>query len=233
LHANAKRLRGVASYKSSLVAAGASSFYETLCYMAVGSILAAGLNPWVERTNELRWLTPVSFTLAVICLTPAAPPVFRWLLGRFTAASGRAELRDRLRRSLGYDLAARGVFSAAVAWTLMSVYLWLIAEAIGMAAGRGFADPSFGTLTFWALATTLPSVAGFASLLPAGIGVREAVSLAVLAPALGDGGAVAVTAASRLVGVVTEVVVCVSLLLGESLRKRRRHAPPGPPIETN
>lgn len=229
LHTAAKRAGDRADYKTSLVAAGASSFYETLCFMSVGAILAAGLIPLVDGTEELRWLTPASLALAAVCLTPAAPPVFRWLLERFTAASGRAELRDRLRQSLGYDLAVRGVLSALAAWSLLAVFLWQTAEAIGMAGGRGFADlPIWAFGAFWALAITLPTAAGFVSLLPAGIGVREAVSLAVLAPVLGDGGAVAVTAASRLAGVATEVVVCVSLLLGESLRKRRRHDPHGP-----
>ncbi|CAE7482311.1 unnamed protein product, partial [Symbiodinium sp. CCMP2456] len=199
LHSAAMRSGEHADYKTSLVAAGASSFYETLCFMSVGAILAAGLIPLVDGTDELRWLTPASLALALVCLAPAAPPAFRWLLGRFTASSGRAELRDRLRQSLGYDLAACGVLSALGAWCLLSVFLWLTAEAIGMAGGRGVAD-----LPFWTLAATLPTAAGFVSLLPAGIGVREAVSLAVLAPVIGDGGAVAVTAASRLLGVATE-----------------------------
>lgn len=223
LHTAEKRRGHAIAYKSLLVKAGASSFYESLCYMAVGSLLAAGLIPFVEGAATVRWLAPVALGLAAVCLAPALPPVFRWLIARFTSSSGRAELRDRLRESFGYDLAAYGVLAAAIAWVLMAVFLWLVAQSIGMADGLETADQLSETLAFWTLAATLPAVAGFVSLLPAGIGVREAVSLALLAPVLGDGGAVAVTAASRLIGVATEVLVCVSLLVGESLRKRRRN----------
>lgn len=220
-----RRRSGDVDHKTPLVTVGASVFYETLTFMAVGSLIAAGLIPLVDGAEKLRWLAPAALGLAAVCLAPATPPVFRWLLGRFTAASGRAALRDRLRERLGYGLAAHGVASAAVAWGLLAVFLWLVAESVGVAGGLGLAD-----LPFWALAAALPTVAGFVSLLPAGIGVREAVSLALLAPALGEGGAVAVAAAARLFGVATEVVVCASLLVGGFGRHRR---PPDPARDAN
>ncbi|WP_197526482.1 lysylphosphatidylglycerol synthase domain-containing protein [Botrimarina colliarenosi] len=225
LLASLKRRPYRGEWQASIVKVGASAFYETLSYMAVGSLLAAALIPFVSAdAGQNGWVILLALGLAAVCLTPTLPPVFGWVLGRFTVASGRAELREQLRGRLGYGLAATAAFASTVAWILMGVCVWLSAEAVGAAGGLGI-----GNLPFWTLAATLPSVAGFVSLLPAGLLVREGLALLLLAPVLGDGDAVAVTVASRLIGVATEVVVCASLIAGGFARNRPRRDPNGDP----
>lgn len=201
-------------------AIAASVFYETLTLMAVGSLVSAVLTATAfDGDRKTIFLT---LGLAAVCVTPTVPPVFAWLLRRVTAI-GRSNANQNAPIALRqpYRLAATGIASSLVSWTLMGIAVWLTAESLGATAGHGF-----GSLPLWVLAATLPAVAGFVSLLPAGLVVREALVLGLLAPQLGEANALAVTIATRLIGVGTEVVVCASLVAGGFLRSRLTTQPP-------
>lgn len=200
-------------------AIAASVFYETLTLMAVGSLLSAVLTATTPG-GDPRTIA-LTLALAVVCVTPTVPPVFAWLLRRVTSI-GRRRAADSTPIVIRhpYRLVAIGVASSLVTWTLMGVAVWLTGESLGATAGLGV-----GNLRLWVLAATLPAVAGFVSLLPAGLVVREALVLGLLAPTLGEANALAVTIATRLIGVGTEVVVCASLVVGGFLQKRLTTAP--------
>lgn len=195
----------------------AAVFYETLTHIAVGSLIAAALTvATVEGDPNTRLgLMALSLALAVACLTPTLPPVFSRLLKKVAKAPSSEVARER--RRLTYGLSALGAVCAAVSWGLIGVVVWLSAVSVG-AAGWG----DFSRWPLWVLAAALPTVAGFVSLLPAGLVVREALSLVILAPALGEADALAVTIAVRLVWVVTELCVCGSLLASGAIGAARR-----------
>lgn len=203
---------------------GASVFYETLTHMAVGSLLAAVLAATVPLGDggQRPWLIALSLGLAAVCLTPTLPPVFTWLLRRLTR--NRAP-EERLRNGLSYTLAARGAIASAAAWSILAAAVWMTARALGAADGAG---PS--TFPTWLLAAALPTVAGFVSLLPAGVLVREALTLSVLAPVLGEADALATTLALRLIWVATEALLCGSLIaagfIGGSRNRGLKRNPP-------
>lgn len=194
----------------------ASVFYETLTHMAVGALLAAGLTAALtpgDAASQRGWIA-LSVGLAVLCLTPTLPPVFDWLLRR--AGERRTDPARALKRRLTLALAAQGAMASLVGWSLAGMSVGLAAFSVGVTPSTGVAP---GAL--WVLAAALPVVAGFVSLLPAGVLVREGLTLGLLAPALGDGPALATTLAVRLIWVVSEVVLCGSLLGGDWLVGRR------------
>lgn len=185
----------------------AAVFYETLTHGAVGSLLAAALSATVlpEDQANRQLLILLSVGLTAVCVTPIAPPVFAWLLRR-VANTPDALARQEANR-LGYRLLGVGAASAALSWAMIGGVLWLAAMSVGAA---GLSDLARAPL--WVLAAALPTVAGFVSLLPAGVVVREALGLMILAPALGEANALAVTIAYRVIWVATEVVLCGSLV---------------------
>lgn len=190
----------------STVTIGASVFYETLTHMAVGSLLAAGLAATVPLGDggHRFWLIALSLGLAAACLTPTLPPVFSWLLKRLTRKPAR---RDALRKRLSYTLALRGAAASVTSWSILAIAVWMTARSLGAAGEAGL-----GAFPTWLLAAALPTVAGFVSLLPAGVVVREALTLSVLAPVLGEADALATTLALRLIWVATEALLCGSLI---------------------
>jgi len=184
---------------------GATVFYETLTHMAVGSLVAAGLAATIPL-GDGEWrggLVALSVVLAAACLTPTLPPVFAWLLGRVT----RDRHPEARMRRLSYGLAAQGAVASVTSWCVASGAVWCAARSVGAAGEVGVAG-----FPAWLLAATLPVIAGFVSLLPAGVLVREALTLTVLSPMLGEGDALATTIALRVIWVATEVLLCGSLL---------------------
>jgi len=129
----------------------------------------------VESYGWVAWSFPVFLVLL-------APPVLNRLLGH--------ALRLTRRPPLEQPLSARGVVAssawALAGWVAAGVQVWLIATALGMEGGLGTLAQAVGA---YALAWTV----GFlVVVVPAGVGVREAVLGAMLAGLL-DGGAVVVT----------------------------------------
>lgn len=197
------------SSKPNTVAVGASVFYETLTFMAVGSLLSAALTfARVGGTEPQLWVILLSLGLAAACVTPTLPPIFDLLLKKVVRSLANGDADPQLPNKLTAGLAGWGVVASLAAWTLMGVSVWLTAVAVEATGGFGL-----GALPLWTLAATLPPIAGFVSLLPAGAIVREALTLGLLAPAIGEANALAITIGARLVGLVTEVTVCVSLLI--------------------
>lgn len=142
--------------------------------------------------------------LAVLLL----PPVLNRLLGI---------LLRRLRRPpIEHPLSAAGVARAAawalLAWLLAGLHLFLLATALGAEATLATAALTTGA---YALAWTV----GFlVVVVPAGVGVREAVLALVLADELSGGAAVVAVLASRVLMTVAD------LTLGLAAAGRRRVA---------
>ncbi len=100
------------------------------------------------------------------------------------------------------ESAALGV----VSWVAHGTAFWLLARGLGLPGTLPIAT----ALGVFALGYVLGLLALFA---PGGVGVREVVLIGLLTPALGAGGAVALSVASRIVLTLTEVAAPLVVLL--------------------
>ncbi|SDU51901.1 lysylphosphatidylglycerol synthase domain-containing protein [Jiangella alkaliphila] len=144
--------------------------------------------------------------LAVLLL----PPVLNRLLGFLLRRFGRPPLE--------HPLSAAGVATASawalLAWLLAGLHLFLIVTALGAEATLATAALTTGA---YALAWTV----GFlVVVVPAGVGVREAVLAVVLADQVSSGAAVVAVLASRVLMTVADL----SLGLAAARRRRAAHA---------
>jgi uncharacterized membrane protein YbhN (UPF0104 family) len=100
------------------------------------------------------------------------------------------------------ESAALGV----VSWIAHGTAFWLLARGLGLPGSLPIAT----ALGVFSLGYVLGLLALFA---PGGVGVREVVLIGLLTPALGAGGAVALTVASRILLTLTEVAAPLTVLL--------------------
>jgi len=202
--------------------AAASVFFETLTMMAVGAALAAVMLAVFLRDGQgLLWL---ALGLGVLAGVPTWPPVFR-RLARW-AGVGRSDpaLRERLQR-IDFRLTLLGWLVMVVGWCFLALSMWAVLRAMGV-QGVSLADH----WPVYLAAVTLAMVAGFLSLLPGGLGVRDLILAQIMIPYLKSlpaaGSAVVAAYASaillRLVWLAAELIISGVLYVGI----RRKSEPP-------
>jgi uncharacterized membrane protein YbhN (UPF0104 family) len=186
--------------------AAVSVFYETLTQMAVGAVVACIVIAATARQHVEFML--LALALAAAAGLPTLPPVFRWLVRLLRVGKASPQAVDKLAH-LNYGLLAFGWLGMAGGWVLIGLSLWAIL------VGSGYATPHvvLGEVVVCIAAAALAVVAGFLSLLPGGVGVREAVLLALLEPQFGSDGALVAAIVARLVWLVSEVVISGILYL--------------------
>jgi uncharacterized membrane protein YbhN (UPF0104 family) len=213
-----------------------SCLMETLTMMAVGAFLAAVLSLVLLRGQPL--LAAGAIAMALAAAVPTLPPVVRWLtvlgLERFkspnvsekgTAAfcsedSAKGDSSQALRddnaqlRGINYWLLAKGWGAASLCWVLLGLSMWATLRAIGADQFSPVAD-----LPRLVAATAFAVVAGFISMLPGGLVVRDVVLLQLLSPVCGDANALVAAVVLRLVWLVSEVVACGILYIGAGNRR--------------
>ena len=184
----------------------ASVFIETLTLMAIGAVVSAGLLVVTSagEVGERGWLIVLATGIAAGCLIPTAPPIARWIIER--VAPSLEEADSEIRRGLTVPLMLEGWGASLVTWFGLGMSVWLAAWTVGASDAEGWQ-----MAPLWILTASLPVVAGFLSLLPAGVVVRDGLMLGLLAPVLGEGAALATTIAVRLIWVVSETLLCVIL----------------------
>ena len=223
------RVAAVRKWVSSIRIALISSLLETLTMMAVGAFLAAALST-VVLGLEPR-LGAIALAMAVAAGLPTLPPIARRL-----AAIGMARMKQEdgleLPASIPADvnaslhginlaLLARGWLAATACWTLLGLSLWATLRAIGVDQ----LEP-LGDLPRLVAAVAMAVVAGFLSMLPGGLVVRDALLMQLLAPVCGEANALVAAVLLRLVWLVTEVAACGILYVRARYKpKRHRHEP--------
>ncbi|MEM9186106.1 MAG: lysylphosphatidylglycerol synthase domain-containing protein [Planctomycetota bacterium] len=187
----------------------ASAVVETLTMMAVGAVVASLLLALLgAREVDLGWLAPLAVSLAVIAAAPTLPPVMRRLLPRLAPRSAASAA------GITWKLIAAGWFAGLMTWLGMAASLWLAVRSLDDGV-----ELSVEATMRCALAVTLPVVAGFLSLLPGGLLVRDGLMFALLKPLAGlaEPTALAATLLLRLTWVVSEAFACVMLTIGRKL----------------
>jgi uncharacterized membrane protein YbhN (UPF0104 family) len=185
--------------------------------MAVGAVLAALLSTVVLRLEP--GLAPVAVFVAVAFGLPTLPPVARWL-ARIGVARWKAEDEsdaspsvptdiDANLQHINFRLLAKGWLAACACWMLLGWSLWATLRAIGV--------DDVGLVSHLPLlvaAVAFAVVAGFASMLPGGLVVRDALLMQILAPHCGTTNALLAAVLVRLVWLVSELAACVILYVG-------------------
>ncbi|SCL48580.1 hypothetical protein GA0070606_1331 [Micromonospora citrea] len=208
----------------------ARAFLATLVALGLGVVAALGVGllslpslldataetgaEYAEPVRVALYIVAVLFPIALICAIPA-------VLTRLIQLTLKVLRRPPLQHKLTLPGVLRVVGWSALGYTLFGVHLWLLANAQA-APGLGGLLRSIGS---FAIAMT---VGMFAFLSPSGLGVREAVLVATMAPFLVDAGgigaATGIALASRLIFTVADLLAAgIAALSG--VRQLRRGAP--------
>ncbi|MEM6365612.1 MAG: lysylphosphatidylglycerol synthase transmembrane domain-containing protein [Planctomycetota bacterium] len=212
----AMRAEQLTTHGVSMATAVIAVFIETLLMMAVGASLAGTLVFWLPVPSWVAW-TSLLGGLAV-CV-PTVPPLMQRILRRFQIGVADGKPVDSM---VSWRFFLLGWCGQILAWLLIGSALTclmfclpmpMLTSSIAVAWMAGVA------------AIALAMVAGFASLLPGGAGVRELALTMVLSPVVGVSGALLAAILARLLFIVVEVLMAgVSLMVGNSHRDRGRIA---------
>ena len=188
-----------------------SVFLETLTVMAVGATLAFLISAFVLRLDA--YISLIALGMACAAGGPTLPFALRWFgrigAGRFarddeikSSAEDSVDVGSRL-RGITFGVLGAGWFAATIGWLLYATSLWGTLRAIGVDGVQLIANmPVLITAVAFAV------VAGFLSMLPGGLVVRDAVLMQLLAPVCGEANALVAAVLMRLVWLVSEVVAC-------------------------
>lgn len=221
------RVAAVRKWVTSMRIAIVSSLLETLVMMSVGAFLAAALSMVVLRLEPE--LAALAMAMAVAVGLPTLPPVARWLarigVARLKQPSGETDQEEfdsptpippdieANLRGINLRLLAAGWLAACLCWLLLGLSLWATLRAIGVDDLEPVAH-----LPLLIAAVAFAVVAGFASMLPGGLVVRDALLMQLLAPHCGSANALVAAVLVRLVWLVSELAACVILYIAAKLR---------------
>lgn len=162
-----------------------------------GVVVGLALLPWsvgVSGVSWWAWLAAVA--VAVVCLRPG-------LLTRVLDELFRLARREPPSLSVPPRAMARAYAWALVVWLLYGAHVAVLVHAVGGSGADAWAASVGGLALGWAIGL----VAVFA---PAGLGVREAVLTASLAPVVGRAPALAVALASRGLLALVDVLLALA-----------------------
>lgn len=195
------RVSAVSRHGVEKIPATVSVFLETLLMMAVGATVAGVVVAWLPVP---RWLVAGAVLGAIAAGVPTLPPILRVVTEKVTGWGKLFRGGDEQEsppRTRAWALFLAGWGWSLLAWLLIGGSFALLLTAVP--TSRELPPP--WTLYAVALASiALAVVAGFASLLPGGVGARELVLTTILAPAVGTGHALFVAIAARLLFLIVE-----------------------------
>jgi uncharacterized membrane protein YbhN (UPF0104 family) len=197
----------VRSERTDGAVAALAVFVETLTLMAVGAAIAAVVLAIQGRSHEQAYLTVIALGLGIGAGVPTAPPLFRAVVRRLPYVKSHPAVAPAVER-LNFALMARGWGAMTLAWAVMGLSLWATLKAM---PGMLEFPVSNGQIPMLTACIALATVAGFMSLIPGGLGVRELVVTAILEPMIGPAGAIISAVVMRLVSLVSEVLVSTIL----------------------
>lgn len=196
---------------------------ETLTMMAVGASLAFLISVFVLKLDA--YISLIALGMACAAGGPTLPFALQWFgrigAGRFArddetkqSAEDSANVASRL-RGITFGVLMTGWIAGLICWLLFATSLWGTLRAIGIDDVQLLANmPVLITAVAFAV------VAGFLSMLPGGLVVRDAVLMQLLAPVCGEANALVAAVLMRLVWLVSEVLACGILYIGARSKVR-------------
>lgn len=190
--------------------AAISVFIETLTMMAVGACVAAVVLLFQFRDPRMLVLAVVLMCAAGI---PTWPPLFRWFVLRLQVQRVNPQIAELL-KGINLRLMVQGWVSLSIGWVLMGFSLWAVMGAIPQV--RGGVTQTLLDVPLFTACVSLALVAGFLSLLPGGVGVRELVVMTLIAADPHYGPYIAIVSAIllRLTWLMSELLVSGILYMG-------------------
>jgi uncharacterized membrane protein YbhN (UPF0104 family) len=190
--------------------AAISVFIETLTMMAVGACVSAVVLIFQFRDVRLVWLAVGLMCAAGI---PTWPPLFRWFVLKLQVQRINPDIEELL-KGINYRLMIQGWLSMTVGWIVMGFSLWAVMQAIPQVALDW--QQALTDVPLFTACVSLALVAGFLSLLPGGVGVRELVVMTLIAAHPHYGAYIAIVSAVllRLSWLMSEVLISGILYLG-------------------
>ncbi len=178
-------------------AAGASAFAIQAVGVGTAAAVAAAATP--SAASPLR-LGAAALAAAATIGILAWPMAARWLAG----LAGQAAASQF--RPLPLSAVAGSAVLTLLSWITYGVAFWLLARGLGLPATLSLPTAA----GVFALGYIFGLLALFA---PGGVGVRELTFIGLLTPALGSGGAVALSVGSRVLLTVAEALAPLGALL--------------------
>jgi len=176
--------------------AAASVFVETLTWIFVGSAMASLLMA-LHYHQQLPLLIAAG-TITGITGLLTWPPIFRRLAMRFPGGRLASEATEF--QGFGFSTIGLGWLLMGIGWCLNGLSLWLVLK--GLPSG----DIIWADYPLALVCVTLATVAGFVSLLPGGLGVRELVLIPMLGSRLGTANAIIAAVLIRIIWLAAELV---------------------------
>ena len=182
-----------------------SVFIETLTGLASGSILGAIL---LQTMSAPPWLKACALACIPLAALALIPRPFRWLIERLSR-SRLGAMPQHVADAISWKLMLRCGACSTVGWLLHGTAAWMLLMAI---------DPA-SDLTNWHAWSTcvssmaLAALAGFASMIPGGAGVRELVATWGIATLVPMPVALASAVVTRLAAISAELIVLGVLAL--------------------
>jgi len=150
-----------------------SVFAETLAMMAVGAFIAAAIIAMAFGDKTGFLLT--SIVLMLLAGVPTFPPVFRFIVLTLKVDRVDSAVKEALDQYT-WRLVFSGWASSLAGWLIMALSLWALLQAFPVNdASNDFVTDFLVVYPRMLAAVSLAVVAGFLSLLPGGVGVRELV----------------------------------------------------------
>lgn len=174
----------------------ASVFVETLTWIFVGSVIASLL--LIFRFREQVTLQVVAAVLMITAGVLTWPPIFRKIAAKVSSL-GSGKKSAKVFAGLDLSTMAFGWGVMSLGWCLNGLSLWLVL--------KGLPGAEIQLTDFWLTlaCVSLATVAGFVSLLPGGVGVRELVMIPLLGPVIGPANAIIAAVVIRLVWLTSEL----------------------------
>jgi uncharacterized membrane protein YbhN (UPF0104 family) len=198
--------------------AAVSVFTETLTMMAVGAFLAAVILA-VQFADQWMLLL-VAVGLMLCAGVPTLPPIFRRLVYLLKVRKLNPHI-GRLLKGLTWRLMVAGWLGNCLGWALFGVSLWATLRCLPPDGEQAIG--LMETFPLMLATVCLAMVAGFLSLLPGGVLVREYIIITLLAPAVGVVAAMVSAILLRLVWLISEVFLAGVLYM--SVRSSSRQSP--------
>lgn len=181
------------------IPATVSIFLETFLMMAVGASLGAIVVIWLPVP---RWIAFLSAAVGIAACLPTTPPVLRQVAKRITHSGDLTSPS-----TIDWRLFASGWGWSLLSWLLVGASFAMLITAI---PGPNQLPPAPQLFAIATAAISLAVVAGFASLIPGGAGVRELVLTTILGVSIGPAHGIMAAILARVVYIAVEAVLAAA-----------------------
>ncbi|MFW6171299.1 MAG: lysylphosphatidylglycerol synthase transmembrane domain-containing protein [Planctomycetota bacterium] len=189
--------------------AATSVFIETLTMMAVGAFVSSAV---LVLISDNRWLTLLAAGLMLCSGIPTFPPIFRRVVRMLQVKRANPGIEAAI-MGVRYPLMITGWISIGAGWVLLGVSLWATLWSLGN-------EPPLSEIPLLTATVGLAMVAGFLSLIPGGLGVRDWILVELLAPGYGRPVALGSAILLRVIWLLAELLAS-SILYVDVWRARR------------